>query len=324
MPELLGRGYCGGHVTLMFTIEDSDPDPVNQGSRGVGICLEDGVEIICRGRGGRGNLDVFFTDHIGDSRLYMDSLSLLSDGVPEVMEYDWEATVKLGLPTGQGFGMSAAGSVSFCNSIQRAIGIPYEEGHRRSLMIAHLVDRKRSSGLGDVTALSAGGVEIRKIPGSPFSGHLLENGPGKSEGWTAEAEIILAWKGEGGKHTSSYIDNPEWRGLISSAGSKSLENLSQKNWNESRWSDIILSSRKFSVDSGLSSEKSRSEVLRKCEEAMLEGGMSHSGVALLCMLGTSVAIVPNSLESGLVEVNQVRSLLDDCGLENILTRIGDV
>lgn len=145
MPELLGRGYCGGHVTLMFTIEDSDPDPVNQGSRGVGICLEDGVEIICRGRGGRGNLDVFFTDHIGDSRLYMDSLSLLSDGVPEVMEYDWEATVKLGLPTGQGFGMSAAGSVSFCNSIQRAIGIPYEEGHRRSLMIAHLVDRRTLS-----------------------------------------------------------------------------------------------------------------------------------------------------------------------------------
>ena len=169
MLELLGRGYCGGHVTLMFTIEDSDPDPINQGSRGVGICLEDGVEIICRGREGKGNLDVFFTDHIGDSRLYIDCLNLLSVGVPEVMEYDWEATVKLGLPTGQGFGMSAAGSVSFCNSIQRAIGIPYEEGHRRSLMIAHLVDRKRSSGLGDVTALSAGGVEIRKIPGSPFN-----------------------------------------------------------------------------------------------------------------------------------------------------------
>ncbi len=324
MPELLGRGYCGGHVTLMFTIEDSASDPVNQGSRGVGICLEDGVEIICRGREGNGDLDVFFTDYIGDSRLYKDALSLLSDGVPEVMEYDWEATVKLGLPTGQGFGMSAAGSVSFCNSIQRAIGIPYEEGHRRSLMVAHLVDRKRSSGLGDVTALSAGGGEIRKIPGSPFSGHLLENGPGKSEGWTAKAEIILAWNREGGKHTSSYIDNPEWRGLISAAGSKNLEDLTHKKWNESIWSDILVNSRKFSVESGLSSEKSRSEVLRKCEDAMMEGGMNHSGVALLCMLGTSVAIVPNSLESGLEGVDQVRSLLDDHGLENILTRIGDI
>ena len=324
MPGLLGRGYCGGHVTLIFTIEDSDLDPVNQGSRGVGICLEDGVEIICRGREGKGNLDVFFTDHIGDSGLYMESLSLLSEGVPEVMEYDWEANVKLGLPTGQGFGMSAAGSVAFCNSIQRAIGIPYEEGHRRSLLIAHLVDRKRSSGLGDVTALSAGGVEIRKIPGSPFSGDHLENGPGKSEGWTSEAEIILVWNGEGGRHTSSYIDNPEWRGLISSAGTKNLENLSEKRWNESRWSDVLVSSRKFSVESGLAEENSRSEVLRKCEEAMIDGGMGHSGVALLCMLGTSVAIVPSSLESGLVGVNQVRSLLDKHGLESILTRIGDI
>ena len=52
--------------------------------------------------------------------------------------------------------------------------------------------------------------------------------------------------------------------------------------------------------------------------------MSHSGVALLCMLGTSVAIVPSSLESGLVGVNQVRSLLDKHGLESILTRIGDI
>lgn len=324
MPELLGRGYCGGHVTLMFTVEDSDSDPINQGSRGVGICLEDGVEIICRGREGKGDLDVFFTGHTGDSRLYMDALSLLSDGVPEVMEYDWEATVKLGLPTGQGFGMSAAGSVSFCNSIQRAIGIPYEEGHRRSLMIAHLVDRKRSSGLGDVTALSAGGVEIRKIPGSPFSGHLLENGPGKSEGWTAKAEIILAWNGKGGKHTSSYIDNTEWKKLISVAGNKNLEDLCDKEWNESRWSEILVGSRKFSLDSGLSGEKSRSEVLRKCEQAIIKGGMSHSGVALLCMLGTSVAIVPNNLGSGLVGVEQVRNLLDNYGLENILTRIGDI
>ena len=324
MPELLGRGYCGGHVTLIFTIEDTNSDPVYQGSRGVGICLEDGVEIICRGKAGKGDLNVSFTDRVGDYRLYKDSLSLLSGGVPEVMEYDWEATVKLGLPTGQGFGMSAAGSVSFCNSIQRAIGIPYEEGHRRSLMIAHLVDRNRSSGLGDVTALSAGGVEIRKIPGSPFSGHLLENGPGESEGWTADAEIILVWNSEGGKHTSSYIDNPEWKGLISAAGSKNLENLSDKRWNGSRWGDILVSSRKFSEESGLSSEKIRSEVLRKCEEAMVKGGMSHSGVALLCMLGTSVAIVPNSLESGLAGVDQVRCVLDDYGLENILTRIGDI
>ena len=324
MPELLGRGFCGGHVTLIFTVEDQDHDPINQGSRGVGICLEDGVEIICLGREGSGELDVSFTKYVGDSGLYEDALNLLSGEIAEIMDYDWEATVKLGLPTGQGFGMSAAGSVSFCNSIQRAIGIPYEEGRRRSLKIAHLVDRKRSSGLGDVTALSTGGVEIRKVPGSPFSGHLLNTGPGVPEGWTAQAGIILAWKSEGGKHTSSYIDNPEWRALISEAGNRNLEELSENQWDRSRWSEILVNSKKFSEESGLSSEESRASVLRKCENAMIESGIENSGEGLLCMLGTSVAIVPNSLELGLERVDEFMRLLDAYGLNSILTRIGEI
>jgi len=324
VPDLLGRGYCGGHVTLIFTIEDSDLDPINQGSRGVGICLKDGVEIISRGREGSGGLNVSFTEQIGDSELYEDVLNLLAEEVPQVMNYDWDATVKLALPTGQGFGMSAAGSVSFCNSIQRAIGIPYEEGRRRSLMIAHLVDRKRSSGLGDVTALSAGGVEIRKNPGSPFSGHLLETGPGKSKGWATETDIILAWKSEGGKHTSSYIDNQEWKGSISEAGNRNLEGLLEKQWDASRWDEILFYSRLFSEESGLSSEEARADVLRKCEKAMAESGMAESGVPLLCMLGTSVAIVPNSLEMGLDGANDIRKILDMYGLKNILTSVGKV
>ena len=113
----------------MFTIEDSDPDPVNQGSRGVGICLEDGVEIICRGRDGRvismsssltilAILDCIWTPEF--------TLS----GVPEVMDMT-EATVKLGLPTGEVWNVYLS-SVSFCNSIQRAIGY-LTKRHRRSL-----------------------------------------------------------------------------------------------------------------------------------------------------------------------------------------------
>ena len=36
MPTMLGRGECGGHLTLVFTIEDSSDDLLWQGSRGVG------------------------------------------------------------------------------------------------------------------------------------------------------------------------------------------------------------------------------------------------------------------------------------------------
>ena len=49
MTAILGRGTCGGHVTLLFTVEDLDEDPIKQGSLGAGLCLTDGVEAIARG-----------------------------------------------------------------------------------------------------------------------------------------------------------------------------------------------------------------------------------------------------------------------------------
>ncbi len=48
MSIVLGRGQCGAHITLLFTIDDSSEDLVYQGSRGAGICLKDGVEVSRR------------------------------------------------------------------------------------------------------------------------------------------------------------------------------------------------------------------------------------------------------------------------------------
>ena len=39
---------------------------------------------------------------------------------------------------------------------------------QNSVTIAHRIERKMSSGLGDVVALGAGGVELRLDPGLPF------------------------------------------------------------------------------------------------------------------------------------------------------------
>ena len=57
---------------------------------------------------------------------------------------------------------------------------------------------------------------------------------------------------------------------------------------------------------------------------MIESGIENSGEGLLCMLGTSVAIVPNSLELGLERVDEFMRLLDAYGLNSILTRIGEI
>tara|TARA_B100001175_G_scaffold264321_2_gene234268 strand:- start:7464 stop:8438 length:975 start_codon:yes stop_codon:yes gene_type:complete len=321
VSDLLGRGYCGGHVTLIFTIEDENPDPIKQGSLGAGICLNEGVEVIVRGRDGNGNLEVFFNDYIGESSMYEDIMNMINGIIPEVSEYDWEATVKLDLPTGQGFGMSAAGSISFCNAIQRALGIPYEEGRRRSLMISHVIDRKRSSGLGDVTAIAAGGIEIRRMAGSPFNGHLLEMGPGESEGWESETEVILAWDSKGSKHTSSYIDDASWKESISKAGEKNLESLLEGSWDKSRWSDLLHYSTCFSEESGLSKDGIRADVIRKCEKVVNDCGIECNGVPLLCMLGGSVAIVPVNIDRGLQGIDNIKSALENEGLTAISTTI---
>ena len=77
MSMLLGRGQCGAHITLLFTIDDSSEDPVNQGSRGAGICLNDGVEAIAKGEDGSGELIVRFMHGKYDSDIYRDVLSEL-------------------------------------------------------------------------------------------------------------------------------------------------------------------------------------------------------------------------------------------------------
>ena len=62
MSIVLGRGQCGAHITLLFTIDDSSEDLVYQGSRGAGICLKDGVEAIAKGDNGSGEIIVRFKD----------------------------------------------------------------------------------------------------------------------------------------------------------------------------------------------------------------------------------------------------------------------
>jgi len=323
MPDILGRGECGSHVTLLFSIDDDSEDLVSQGSLGSGLCLEDGSEAIARGKEGSGELSIRFTGGEGDEGLYQEVCETLAEFIPELNGFDWEITVKLKVPVGQGFGMSASGAVSASMALQRAMGLPYEESLRRSYLVAHLVDRKRSSGLGDVSALSAGGVELRVSPGSPFHGHLLDTGPGRAISWSNGMEVVLAWGDDSGKHTSTYIDDPGWRDSISSAGSMEMISLTEGSWDEGRWSELIESSIRFSKISGLLKESRRATVLGMATQAIAECGMSGSVVPLLCMLGESVVIVPRNLDEGGVEMSVLLSSIERGGLSGCITRVSD-
>ncbi len=324
MPTALGRGHCGGHITLFFTIEDMLSDPVAQGSRGAGICLKDGVEAIAKGEDGEGKIIVRFQDGDYTSAMYDDVLEELVGEVPEIGLFDWELNIRMALPASQGFGMSASGAIASAISFQRAIGIPHEECIRRAFLIAHIVERKRSSGLGDTTALSSGGVERRISAGSPFSGDFLDRGPGVAEGWATETPVLLVWNAKTGKHTSKYIDNPDWRAKISDAGSSSMEIIGEGDWDSRRWSELIDQSLIFANDSGLEFDASRSEIIVAANGAIRDSGFSESLSAMLCMLGESVVIVPNdSLDEG-EWLGELSSVLEERGFFTFSSRVGSL
>ena len=324
MSLVLGRGQCGAHITLLFTIDDSSEDPVYQGSRGAGICLKDGVEAIAKGENGSGEMIVRFKNREYESRIYQDVLSELVEKIPEIGDFDWELDIIMSLPTSQGFGMSASGAVASSMAIQRAIGIPHEECVRRSFLVAHIVERKRSSGLGDTTALSSGGVERRIAAGSPFSGPLLDNGPGVSQGWSVDIPILISWKEKTGRHTSSYIDNENWRRKICLAGEHAMERIGRGEWKEHRWPELIEESLRFSSDSGLEKDASRSEIIESVKKAINSSEFSESLSAMLCMLGESVVIVPKNIHLQEDWIYKISEELEGYGLSSFSSRVGEL
>ena len=89
MTAVLGRGTCGGHVTLLFTVDDLEDDPMKQGSLGAGLCLADGAEAIARAESGEYSLKVKFLDGNGDSSMFQQVLDLLREDIPAITEHSW-------------------------------------------------------------------------------------------------------------------------------------------------------------------------------------------------------------------------------------------
>ena len=323
MHRYLGRGRCGGHITLLFTVSDESDEPIRQGSLGAGLCVDDGVEVVAYGEDGEFGLKVTFESMEGDSGLYEEVLNAIAEEVPEVLGVSWGVSVTISLPPAQGFGVSASGAVASAMAFQRAVGLPYEESMRRAYSVAHKVERLRSTGLGDVTALAAGGVERRLEVGSPYHGPDLRNGPGRAEGWSLGTPVVLAWRGGSGKHTSIYIDNSEWKKAISVAGSRQMESLSQGDWKADRWNDLIVSASAFSRDSGLFEDSSRNELVTLATAAVANSGAEEVEV-MLCMLGESVAIVPLNPSEGREWIEGVITELARVGLQGLETKVGEL
>ncbi len=315
------NSHMGGHITLFFTVEKEGRLLRNQGSRGVGINIQHGVEakLSIKQEGEkirdstisvydlRGKLmpnsDIFYRDLIDDlvyAKLLDDSTS-------------FDITVSLELPTSQGFGMSAAGLI--------AVALAFREYTKRGNLdqyyrICHRIERQHGSGLGDVLGIYAGGVEIRLQPGAPGAS-------GSSLGFKCKQPIILVWQRDETRHTSKYINDANWQAKITKAGHMALNNVKNGPWNHSRWKDILDQSSNFCHDSELMFETERKHLLDNVRKVVRSIDMQSHVSIRLCMLGTSCVILPRKLNRMISqeELDLLHAKLIEKGLESLISAI---
>lgn len=313
--------HIGGHITLFFTVEKEGRLLRNQGSRGVGINIQHGVEAKLSIKQESDNIqdstisvydlsgnlmpnsDIFYRDLI-DDLVYA---KLIDD------DNSFDISVSLELPTSQGFGMSAAGLI--------AVALAFREYSKRGNIdqyyrICHRIERQHGSGLGDVLGIYAGGVEIRLQPGAPGAS-------GTSLGFKCKQPIVLVWQPDETRHTSKYINDANWQTIITKAGHKALNNIKDGPWNHSRWKDILDQSSKFCHESELIFEAERKHLLDKVRAVVRSLELQSYVSIRLCMLGTSCVILPRKLDRmlSLDELDLLYAKFTESGLESLITSI---
>jgi len=165
------RAFAPGHVTGILRPDTTRHDPRARGSVGAGIVLELGAWAEARfAAGRRSSVRV-----VGDGR----GPWPISEDVARRMapEESGTLTVRLTheLPVGQGFGMSAAGALATA----LAVGALSGRSRTQAVRVAHLADLFGGGGLGGVSAILGGGLEVRTRAGiPPFGAEIHRPFPG--------------------------------------------------------------------------------------------------------------------------------------------------
>ena len=302
MAVVTTTAKCGGHITLAFTVHSDSEELYEQGSMGIGLCIEAGISTSCRSDPSRSSGLLVISNGLPiDSNLHRLVLEECARFDPSLSSMHHTFDLISELPFSQGFGLSAAGSITAARCLIAHSDIPSQLHEPLVWAIAHRVERRHSGGLGDVTALHAGGVVRRTTPGATHQIEQIEpvvvgTGPGSSDGWSSLIPLLLAWRPSGSKHTSTYIDSEGWSQRIRVAGEEVMETLSNNPWDATRWPEIIDAAHCFAKQSELIKDSERASLLDEVQWALKP--IEQDIEVMLCMLGESVVVVPRELDSG--------------------------
>ena len=261
--------FCPGHITGFFEICRSD-DVLSTGSRGAGFCVTLGATSEVRvSKSPRLSIEVSINNRSAEARVTRHAVKHLAKGEGTKIR----VSTRLDLPVSQGFGMSAAGSLSTSIALAELLG----KSRQEAFEAAHIAEIEEGGGLGDVPALHRGGITIRKKAGLPPTGKVV-----RIDG---EPEVVLCVVGRR-MMTKSVLKSPAKVRAINATGAMKVDYLLRK---PSMYRLMELSAQ-FTQESGLAS--------RRVLDAM--GAGSKLGIASMSMLGNSVFAVGDT--EGLVRV----------------------
>lgn len=183
--------FAPGHVTGFFAIHDKASDPLARGSRGGGWCLEQGAWAAVQ----ETDETVFLVNgEPDDAPVTLAALENLKTDTPLAVD------IRLDLPVGQGFGMSASGTLAACLAASNLLGMEPE----MALQAAHKAEVECGTGLGDVIGSWFGGAELRIKPGCPPHGWAMQVQP------ASDAEFLYCVLGDAIR-TADVIRDEHWK-----------------------------------------------------------------------------------------------------------------
>ena len=247
--------FCPGHITCFFHPVRSY-DPMQAGSIGVGIKLSKGAKVSLEERSD-------------------DKIITIMDGTEcdcgitkaAIREIDrtrgYNVIIENDLPVGQGFGMSAAGSLAAALCACEAAGKGIEE----AFGAAHRSEIAGGGGYGDVSGIRGRShVPIRSIAGLPPFGKVINSGLRMKNVTVAVLGTPL--------NTGDTLSNKETVAKIQEYGSRMVTDFIERSSIEL----LFDYSKEFSEAIGLETQ----EMKKALSELRKEGN------AGMCMLGHSI------------------------------------
>ena len=272
------RAFCPGHITGLFSIEDSSPIKEKKGSIGMGFCIQLGATSEINVSEGT-DITIFINDIESEAPVTRRAIEIM---LPE-LDKAVEVKIQHEVPTGQGFGMSAAGTFATCLALAVELKIP--DPKYAALKATHISEVEHHTGLGDAIAQSVGGFVHRIEPGIPPHGEF------EKLNFRAE-EVVLCVLGDPIK-TSIVLSNGEQRQRIRESGHACLRDCEHG----LDLASFISSSWAFARDADLATDKMK-RVL---------GTINDFGQGSMVMLGNSIFVFGDSkaLEKALKPFGQV-------------------